>query len=406
MKHKLSATKVTKTTKPGMYNDGAGLYLKVNEGGSKSWIFKWRDRHTSKLRNMGLGSLDDVSLAGARTDAEAARQRVLAGGDPILERQQQRAEMKTKASAMLTFDQAAKEYIKAKVEPEAKNPKHVQQWRNTLATYASPKLGHIPINLINDGHILSVLEPIWHKKTETAHRVLQRMARIFDWAAVRKLRTDHNPAQWRGHLDTLLPSPHKIKKVQHMPSLPYAKLYDFMQDLSEREGSAARCLEFTILTATRTSEALGARWEEIDMEGRTWTIPAERMKIKKEHRVPLSDQAMKILKGQQGQHDTYVFPSDSGGKLSNMAMETVLRRMKRKPITVHGFRSTFRTWAAEQTSFPHDVCEQALAHTIQNKATAAYHHSDMLAKRLKLMEAWAGYAHTKPKGQVLQMASA
>ncbi len=348
---------------------------------------------------MGLGSIDDFTLSSARSQAEECRQRVLALGDPILERQQKLAELKTKAHGINTFKEAAEEYIKTKVEPEASNPKHVQQWKNTLRSYAYPKMGSVPVNGINDGHVLSIVQPIWHTKTETAHRVLQRIAKILDWATVRKLRTGSNPARWKGHLDSVLPSPNKIKNVQHMPSLPYSGLSEFLNDLSKRQGNAARCLEFTILTAARTGEAIGARWDEIDMELAVWCIPAQRMKMKEEHRVPLSDRAMKILEAQQGAHDVYVFPSETtgGGPLSNMAMENVLRRMKRKPITVHGFRSTFRTWAAEVTSFPHDICERALAHSVQNKVESAYQHSDMLAKRREVMQSWADYAATQSK---------
>jgi len=397
----LTVKQVQNAKGPKYYSDGHGLYLRVTKSNTKSWIYRWRDRLTGKLRDMGLGSVHDYSLAEARSAAGSNRKEVLAGNDPILERQKQQAEAQTAASKMLTFDQAAERYIAARVEPVSKNPKHLLQWHNTLKTYVSPVMGSLPVDAVSDGHILAVLEPIWYEKNETASRIRGRIESILGWAKVLKLRTGDNPARWKGHLDTLLPAPQTVQNVQHLRSLPYSSMYGFMQKLQKRHGMGARALEFIILTATRSGEVRGAKWEEIDLDTNVWTIPGERMKAGKKHRVPLSKPAVKLLKSlpEDGEH---IFKAPKGGQLSDMTMTKVLRDMKVDAVP-HGFRSTFRTWAAETTNFPHEVCEQALAHTIKSKVEAAYQHSDMLQKRATLMEAWGTFTETKLDGKVTQL---
>lgn len=403
-KHILKSTHVTnaKGAHEGgkkYHKDGGGLFLQVSKYGSKSWVFR-RRQPDGKIPEVGLGSYPEVGLAKARELAGEVFTLTSAGVPAKMARDIVKAEQSAEvheeanlpAPGVMTFDKCAEEYIKTKVEPESRNVKHVQQWRNTLKTYASPVMGSLPVDEVDDHHILAILEPIWHTKTESAQRVMQRIAKILNWAKVRKLRTGDNPALWAGHLEALLPSPGKIKKVTHFNSLPYPESPEFMQELKLHPGHAARCLEFTVLTACRSGETRAARWEEVDLDAKLWIIPPERMKAGREHRVPLSKPAIKILKGQQDAHDEFVFPGERGAScLSNMAMENVLRRMDRKPITTHGFRSTFRNWAAEQTNFPREVCEQALAHTLRSAVEAAYLHTDLLEKRAKLMNDWARY---------------
>lgn len=387
---------------------------------SRRWVFRWRDRATGKLREYGLGAFPDVMKSEAKSDAADLRKAVRAGRNPIDERRNNRIERRAKAAKMLTFDQCAERFIDTMIEPKSKSTKHVSQWRNTIRDYASPVFGDLAVNQVHDDHVLTVLQDIWYTKTETASRVQQRLAKILDWATARKLRSGPNPARWRGHLDAQLPRPSDIKEVKHQPALPYSRLYEFMQELREHDGVAARCLEFTILSATRTKESTGAKWSEIDWEARTWTVPSERLKVKidpqtkkpKIHRVPLSDAAIAVLQAQQGQDKTFIFPGANGGYLSDMAMLMLLRDMGEhqdedgRDIVTHGFRGTFRTWAAETTSFPHDICEAALAHSIKNKVEAAYQHSDLLVKRAALMSQWATYCSKKPaKATVIDLAA-
>ena len=404
MKLKLTATAVKNLKTPGLHNDGGGLYVRVTKSGTKSWIFRWRDRTTGNLRDMGLGSAEDFSLKEAREAATETRKLVAGGFDPIAERNRERAARRAQAANMLTFDQCADRYITTH-EPSWKNPKHVQQWRNTLRDYAAPVIGDLPVNMVADHHVLAILEPIWHAKTETASRVRSRLERILDWATAHKYRDGANPARWKGHLAAMLPSPSKIKKVQHHPSLPYAEIYGFVQEIRGYTGIAARCLEFTILTAARTEESTGTQWSEVDFEARIWTVPGERMKGGIEHRVPLSKAAIDLLKDQHGQHNTFVFPGLQDGKhLSDAAMMELVKDLKTqykdkdgRRITVHGFRSTFRNWSAEQTNFPREVCEASMAHKLKDKTEAAYFTSDVLEKRAALIGQWATYCNTKLK---------
>lgn len=393
------------------------LYLRVSkfldrddqERYSRRWVFRWRDRTTGKLREYGIGPFPDVHKAEAKDKAAELRKAIRNDRDPIRERRQRRIERQTNAARMLTFDKCAEKFISTMIEPKSKSAKHVAQWRNTIRDYASPVFGHLPVDQVEDDHVLRVLQDIWYTKTETASRLQQRLAKILDWATARKLRIGLNPARWRGHLEAQLPKPTDIRVVKHQPALPYARLYEFIKELRGHAGVTARCLEFTILTATRTKESTGAKWSEIDWERRIWTIPSERLKIKvdpqtkkpKVHRVPLSDAALDVLKTQRALDETYIFPGAKGGHLSGMAMLMLLRDMgdykdqDGRDIVTHGFRSTFRTWAAETTGFPHDICEAALAHSIKNKVEAAYQHSDLLAKRAALMDEWAKYANNQ-----------
>ncbi len=407
--YKLTVMAVKALKKPGYYNDGSGLYLRVTKSGTKSWIFRFRDRTTRKVRDMGLGSLRDLSLAEARDAAGEARKIVRSGADPITERQLERAERRLKVESMFTFDQAAERYVAMVVEPVSKNSKHLEQWKNTLRTYASPVMGALPVAAIDTYHILSVLDPIWHTKTETACRLRARIEKVLDWARARKHREGPNPARWRGHMQVLLVAPNKIKRVRHFASLPYARLPELIVEIRGRSGHAARCLEFTILTATRTGESTGVQWHEVDLDRAVWTIPASRMKTQREHRVPLSSAAVDILKGQQGQHEHLVFPSKKGRHLPRMAMLDLLNNLDTayedgdgRPITVHGFRSSFRTWAAEMTAFPRDICEASLAHVTKSRSEAAYNHSDLLEKRAELMNAWATYINNEAEGAAKQ----
>jgi integrase len=373
--------------KPGYHADGGGLYLQVTASGARSWIFRYTG--SGRRHEMGLGSYPDVTLKAARETAAEMRSLRAAGRDPL---QVRRAERQQRAGGV-TFAEAAAAYIAAH-EPSWRNPKHRQQWSNTLATYVLPSLGSVPVADIETSHVTRVLEPIWLAKTETATRVRQRVEAILDWAAARGLRTGENPARWRGHLDKLLARPTRVRTVRHHPALPYAELPAFMLELEGQKGVAARALTFCILTAARTGEVIGALWSEID--GDVWTIPGTRMKSGREHRVPLSLPAQQIieeLRALSADADGFVFPGGRGTKpLSNMAMAAVLKRMGRGGITAHGFRSSFRDWARESTNFPREVAETSLAHILKDKVEAAYARGDLLDKRRELMAAWADYA--------------
>jgi integrase len=341
---------------------------------------------------MGLGSYPEVSLAEARRVRGKALALVRGGIDPIEERERQNAG----ASAVApSFDDCAKLYIAAH-EPSWRNAKHRQQWTNTLRDYASPVFGSMPVAAITMERILEALTPLWLKKPETASRVRQRIERVLAWATVHGYRQGENPARWRGHLDHLLPPPSKVRLVTHHAAMAYVEVPAFMARLRERDGGiAARALAFAILTGCRTNEVLGATWDEIDLGSRVWTIPAARMKAGREHRVPLSEAAARLLEDMgRISVSEFVFPSldkRSRGPLSNMALAMVLRRMGEGNSTVHGFRSAFRDWCGEETSFPREICEAALAHANRDKTEAAYRRGDALERRRRLMEAWTSY---------------
>lgn len=402
--HKLKPLQVERLNQAGLHGDGAGLWLKVSPGGSKSWIYRYmidgRDRW------MGLGSFPDVSLAEARELAGEARKKIRSGTDPIDEKREKQATDRAARMKAVTFDWCAEQFITAH-SPAWKNPKHVDQWRNTLATYASPTIGKLIVSSIDTGHIMKILEPIWTKKTETATRVRGRVESVLDWATTRKFRSGENPARWKGHLDTLLPAPTKLKRQTHFAALPYKDMPDFMTALRKQAGTAARAVEFAILTAARSGEVRGMTWAEVDLEAGVWIVPAERMKAGKEHRVPLTDKAIKVLKTmQEGVTSELVFPGMKGKPLSDMSLTAVLRRMERRDITVHGFRSSFRDWAAEVTSYPAEMAEMALAHTVADKVEAAYRRGDMFEKRRRMMRDWAKHCDTAtPAGEVVPIRS-
>jgi integrase len=390
--HRLSAVKVANLKQRGMYADGGGLYFQVSQNGTRSWIFRFKQ--SGRSRDMGLGSLTAVSLATAREIAADCRAKRSAGLDPIETRKADRREAQLAAARSMTFDQCRDAFIEAHKEGW-RNAKHRAQWTNSLAAYVTPIFGSLPTQRIDVNLVVKALGPIWSTKPETGARVRGRIERILDWAKVRGFRQGENPARWRGHLDVLLPARSKVRQVQHHAALPYSEIGTFMAALRTRDGVAARALEFTILTAARTGEVLGSRWEEIDLQTKVWTVPASRMKAGREHRVPLSRAAIALLKNMRstGRNDL-VFPGERRGKpLSNMSMLMTLRRMGRNDLTAHGFRSTFRDWAAECTDFPREVAEAALAHVVGDKVDAAYRRGDLFEKR-RLMDAWAVHCQT------------
>jgi integrase len=388
--NRLSALAVANAKTAGRYGDGGGLYLQVSASGTKSWLFRYKT--AGRSRYMGLGSLYTVSLAQARDAAGECRRLLLQGIDPIDHRYGMRAAARLDAAKAMTFDDCRDAYIAAH-GAGWRNAKHRAQWVNTLSTYVSPVFSNLPVQSVDVGLVMRVLEPIWSTKPETASRLRGRIERVLDWAKARGFRDGENPARWRGHLDHLLPARSKVQKVQHHAALPFSDVGLFMTALQERDGVAARALEFVVLTAARTGESLGATWNEIDFSTRTWTIPANRMKSHREHRVPLSGDAIRLLETMQATRSSeFVFPGQRQGKpLSNMALLMMLRRMGRGDVTTHGFRSSFRTWAAERTDFPHEVVEAALAHVIGNKVEAAYQRGDLFDKRRRLMDEWACY---------------
>jgi integrase len=391
--NRLTAVEVRGIGQKGMYHDGGGLYLQVSTSGTKSWIFRFT--LDGRAREMGLGPVHAIPLADVRKRAAECRRMRLDGIDPIEARSEHRSWKKLEAARAMTFDTCAAAYIEAH-NASWGNAKHREQWRNTLSSYAGPVFGSLPVQSIDVGLVMKALEPIWHTKPETASRLRGRIEAVLDWATVRSYRKGENPARWRGHLDKFLPARAKIQKVQHHPALPYHEMADFIAALREQEGIAARALEFLILTAARTGEIIGAQWDEVDLDGKIWVVPGARMKAGREHRVPLSAPALAILKQMKEIRESdFVFP---GGKknqpLSNMAMLALLKRMGRDDLTAHGFRSTFRAWAAERTNFPREVVEMALAHTIESKVEAAYRRGDLFQKRRQLMEAWARFCTT------------
>jgi integrase len=394
---------VSKLTEPGMHFVGgvSGLALQVLPTGGRTWIL--RAVIGGKRRDMGLGGFPDVTLAGARQAARVARNKVREGVDPIEDARAARSRLKAERAAALTFKQCAEKYISGH-RASWKNEKHADQWASTLQTYAYPFMGELLVRDVAVAHVLAALEPIWHSKTETASRVQGRIAAVLDWATARSYRSGENPARWKGHLDKLLPAPSKVAKVEHHIALPISDLGAFMVELRKQNGNGAKALEFAILTATRSGEVRGATWDEIDMKGAVWVIPAERMKAEREHRVPLSDAALALLKAQpRVEGNELIFPSPRGSELSDMTMTKVLRDMK-VPAVPHGFRSTFRDWAAERTNYPRDVAEMALAHAVANKTEAAYRRGDLFEKRRRMMADWAAFcARKEAKGKVVPL---
>lgn len=392
--NKLTARGVTSITKPGRHGDGGGLYLVVDKSGAKRWVFLYRRDGT--LREMGLGGLKSVPLARARELAGQAREKLQAGVDPIA--------AKNSAPVIVpTFGEEADDFIGA-MAPQFRNAKHLDQWKMTLKVYAKP-LRSKRVDEITTADVLEVLKPIWLTKPETAARLRGRIERVLDAAKAKGHRSGENPALWRGHLDKLLPKRKKLSRGHHA-AMPYMDVPAFIGDLRQRDAMAARALEFTILTAARTGETFGATWKEIDVEAALWTVPAERMKAGRDHRVPLTPRVVEILTELADlgtEPNAYVFPGQKGGRpLSVMAMDMILRRMK-VDFTVHGFRSSFRDWSGNETAFPRDLAEAALAHVVGDQTERAYRRSDALEKRRKLMTAWANFCEPKKPGNVVEM---
>ncbi|GJE45030.1 tyrosine-type recombinase/integrase [Methylobacterium soli] len=387
---KLTAKQVDNLKEAGTYEDGEGLRLVIGKGATKRWVFRYQLE--GKRREMGLGPFPSISLKGARDAAAAHRAQIAQKIDPLDAKRAAEQAGLEEAAKVPTFRECAEEYIAAH-RAGWKNGKHAEQWTSTLKTYAYRTIGAKRVDEITTAAVLTILTPIWQKKPETASRVRGRIELILDAAKANDYRSGENPARWRGHLDKLLPARSKVRKVVNQPAMPREDVPAFMVALSTYRGGGARALQFTVLTACRSSEVLNATWSEIDLDGCVWTIPAERMKGSRVHRVPLTLAMMAILQAQQGHDPHWVFPGRNYGRpLCNMTMLKVMRDMGLGHFVPHGFRSTFRDWAAECTNFPRDVCEMALAHAIENSVEAAYRRGDLFEKRQSLMSAWSDYA--------------
>jgi integrase len=402
--NKLTARQVDTLTTKGRYSDGGNLYLVVTEAGTRQWVFRYRWHGKEKEIGLGSAGAGRVSLAGARKAAQAARDAIAAGQDP----QALKSAAKQSEHLTRTFNQVADEYLAA-MKNGWKNPKHAKQWRYSLKDLAAP-LASTPVHLIEATDVLSVLRPHWERVPETGRRLRGRIEAVLSFATSHKYRKGENPARWKDNLKGLL-SKHDRNSRGHHAALPYEKMPEFMAVLRKRQGDndtlAAYALELTILTVLRTNEVLGSQYSEFDLPKRLWIVPGERMKMGREHRVPLTSRAIEIVeKLQADRWGDFLFPSNSSHKpLSNMSMLMLLRRMGYENITVHGFRSTFRDWAGEATSFPGDLCEQVLAHKIENETEAAYRRGDMLAKRTKLMNAWARFVEPTGCNTIVQLNS-
>jgi integrase len=388
----LTAKRIERTTEPGRYRDAEvkGLYLQINPNGAKSWLLRYE--RAGRERWHGLGPADLVTLKAARERARAKRLLLLDGIDPIEHSKAERAKREAAQARVLTFAEAAEAYHRQH-EPKWTNAKHAAQFMVSLRDYAFPHIGRLAVGEITTPDVLRAIEPIWMQKTETASRVRGRIEAVLDWTTVRGHRQGDNPARWKGHLDQVLPNRGDVAKVEHHPAMPYADVPGFVGALAERPGIAAPALRFLILTAARTREVVGAQWQEVDLAARTWVVPAGRMKGHREHRVPLSDAAVALLKAlptEQGNPHVFLGPRGGGG-LSNMGMVALLRRMGRGEYTVHGFRSSFRDWAAERSNFANHIVEMALAHKIGDAVEAAYRRGDLFDKRRQLADAWARF---------------
>ncbi len=372
-----------------------GLYLKVKDTGARSWIL--RAKVGDRRKDFGLGGHPDVTLEDARQRAREARELIRQGIDPLNAKRAAKDALRAAAARRMTFDEAATACHKSKSR-EFRNRKHAAQWKSTLDTYASPIIGSLPVEQVDLGHVVKVLEPIWETKVETASRLRGRIEAVLSWATVSGYRKGDNPARWHGNLSHVLAKPTKVRKVKHHAAMPWHELGKFMADLRTREGAAARALDFAILTAARSGEVRLARWDEIDLRAKLWTVPGERMKAAKSHRVPLSEPAIKLLKAlprfEGGSN--YVFAAARGGPLSDMAISAVTRRMGVNAVP-HGFRSTFKDWCRSSTAYPDEVSELALAHVSSDATRAAYARDELLPKRALLMRDWAKFCGTIPK---------
>jgi integrase len=389
--NRLTPADVTKLSKRGRYHDGNGLYLQVSAYGSKSWIYRYTIG--GQVRYFGLGSLQAFTLSEARQRTRVARQLVADGIDPVEQKAAKRAQRRAEAAKAVTFQQAAERCIAS--HKAGWSAVHARQWESSLANDAFPLIGGLDVAAIDTSLVLKVIEPLWREKTVSADRLRSRIEAVLDWARSRGLRSGENPARWRGHLDTVLPAVRKVAKREHFAAMAYGELPKFMAQLRERDEMAARALELTILTAVRTTETRAAVWSELDLDGGLWVIPAGRMKAGKEHRVPLPEQALKLLKdlrkGTTG--GGFVFPGSHGNKAmgQNTMQQLLLRMVGEKSVTVHGFRSGFADWASEQTDTPREIVEATLAHSVGSAVEQAYRRTDALAKRRKLMESWSRF---------------
>lgn len=395
-RHKLTDAKIRTLTSPGVYGDGDGLYLRVHPSGRRTWVFIWK-RYGAR-REIGLGPYDSgtrrVSLATARVKADEAREIIGAGGDPKTDMAERKA-----AAAVVTLGQVADEYIEA-MSPKWRGRATLAGWRRFAESYANP-IRKVPVEKVSTDDVLRVLRPLWHEKIETATKVRERLKIVLDHAKARGLRSGDNPAEWKGHLDQILPAHSKLSRGHHA-AMPYSDVPAFLRRLRDAEGVGARALEFVILTAVRSGEARHATWGEVDLDARLWTIPATRMKSAAPHRVPLSDRALEILHDMKARATSeLVFPGQRERRpLSDMTLTKALKTAGGEGWTVHGFRSSFRDWTAEETSFQREVAEAALAHAVGDQTERAYRRGDALAKRRKLMEAWASYCGSPPSNVV------
>ncbi len=398
----LGALAVSRLTEPGLHFVGgvSGLALQVLPSGARTWVL--RATMGSKRRDMGLGGFPDVTLAGAREAARNARALIREGIDPIDKKRAARSALYVAQGKTMTFKECAEAYIAAH-EVAWKNAKHRQQWTNSLTSYAFPKIGPLVVQDVELTNIMAILEPIWRTKTVSANRLRGRIEQVLDWASARDYRKGQNPARWRGHLDKLLAAPGKVSKVKHHAALPISEVGAFMKQLRGLTGTGARALEFLILTAARSGEVRGAAWKEFNLDGKVWTVPAERMKAGREHRVALSAPAIKLLGALPRMAGTdLAFPAPRGGPLSDMTLIATMRRMEVGAVP-HCFRSTFRDWAAERTNYPRDVAEMALAHTIGDKVEAAYRRGDLFEKRKLMMADWAAFCAKSEGANVVPM---
>lgn len=407
--NRLTALQVTKLTKPGLYGDGGGLTLQITSAGVKSWLFRFM--REGKAHGMGLGATHTISLAEARQKALDARKLLADGLNPMIVKKQKVLAVALERAKMMTFDQCATAYIKAH-KASWKNAKHIDQWTNTLATYASPVFGQQPVADVDTALVVKCLSPIWQAKTETASRLRGRIESVLGWATTSGFRTGENPARWKGHLENLLATIGKASRTKNHPSLPWQRVGEFMLALKARPGIASKAVEFAVLTACRSGEVRGAQWSEFDFTEKVWTIPAERMKARREHQVPISDAALAVLMSIRNMdkvsidqesippESKFVFAGTKKQALSDMSLTAVIRRMNSdadQPIwvdangdgvTVHGFRSSFRMWAAEMTAYPREVAEHALAHQLPDAVERAYQRGTQFAKRQALMAEW------------------
>jgi integrase len=386
--NRLTALKVSKARAPGRYGDGGGLYLQVSRSQTKSWVFRFM--RNGRIREMGLGPVDIVSLADAREKAREARRLILDGSDPIEARREARLKALADEAKTTTFQECSEGYIKAH-RAGWKNAKHIWQWETSLSKFVFPVFGRLAVNDVNTGLVIKALEPIWTTKTETATRVRQRIEAVLDWAKVRGYRKGENPARWRGHLEKLLPAPSKVAPVVHLAAMPYGEMPAFFSELRKRDVTSAKALAFTILTAARSGEVRLATLGEIDFKEAVWIVPGRRTKSARAHRVPLTTEALSLLPA-GGEPTALLFPSARSGALSDATMRKYLQEdMGHPDLTVHGFRSSFKDWARERTNFASEVSEAALAHIIGDKTEAAYARGDLFDKRRRLMDAWAKY---------------